>query len=167
MNNITYRQIQFFLCAVSFFVFFASLYFQYIVGLIPCPLCLMQRLCVFLLFILMGVSIGSVKRANLASILQIVFSIAGLYFSMRQLWIQSLPTESIPACMPGLDVLLQYFPWQTIAQALFWGGGDCAEVTWSMLGISMAGWCAMYFMFMLLTGIYLFFNHPRYSNYWQ
>ncbi len=61
-----------------------------------------------------------------------------------------------PACMPGLDVLVRYFPWQTVAHALFWGAGDCAETVWSLWGISMPGWTALYFLFMAVTGLILY-----------
>lgn len=156
MRKHDYKRIQSFLALITFFVLFASFYLQYVKGLHPCPLCLMQRICVFLLLALMGLSLGSLKKARLASLLQIIISSAGLFFSLRQLWLQSLPPGKAPACMPGLDVLIHYFPWQTVAQALFWGSGDCAESSWSLLGISMPGWSAFYFLFMLLTGVMLY-----------
>lgn len=158
MTKRTYRKIQSLLTLISFFVLFASLYFQYAMGLQPCPLCLMQRICVFLLLALMGLSLGTLKKAHFVSLLQIIIAFCGLFFSLRHLWLQSLPTGQAPACMPGLDVLIRYFPWQTVAKALFWGAGDCAETTWSMLGISMPGWSALYFLFMVLAGLLLFFR---------
>jgi len=156
MSKRTYRLIQALLILITLLVLFASLYFQLYLGLQPCPLCLMQRICVFLLLGLMSLSLGTLRKAHLVSFMQIVFSCAGLFFSLRQLWLQSLPAGQVPACMPGLDILVHYFPWQTVAKALFWGAGDCAEVTWSMLGISMAGWSAMYFLFMAIVGVFLF-----------
>ena len=56
----TYRLWQFFLFVISFFVFYASLYFQFVQDLQPCPLCLMQRACVFLALAvsLMGAFMG-------------------------------------------------------------------------------------------------------------
>ncbi len=158
MTKTTYRSIRFFLTLVTFIVFFSSIYFQYVLNLVPCPLCLMQRICVFLLLVLMGFSLKSLKRAHIISLLQVLISCAGLFFSLRQVWLQNLPSGDVPACMPGLDILVQYFPWQTVAKALFWGAGDCAESTWSMFGITMAGWSAMYFLFMALSGLFLFYK---------
>lgn len=156
MNKSTYRSIQRFLTLITLFVLFASLYFQYILGMHPCPLCLMQRACVFLLLVLMGLSLGTLTKAHRVSLFQMLFASAGLFFSLRQLWLQSLPAGSTAACMPGLDVLIAYFPWQSVVKALFWGSGDCAETAWSIFGVSMAGWGALYFLFMLLTGVFLF-----------
>ncbi|BCA96838.1 disulfide bond formation protein B 1 [Legionella antarctica] len=158
MRKITFKKIQLFLVLVTFIVLFASFYFEYFLGLRPCPLCIMQRVCVFLLLGLMGLSLGTLKKAHLICLIQVVISCTGLFFSLRQLWLQSLPAGKAPACMPDLDVLIRYFPWQTVARALFWGAGDCAEVTWSMAGISMPGWVALYFLFMALTGLVLYFR---------
>ena len=158
MTKLAYRKIQYVLFLITLFVLLASFYFQYIVGLQPCPLCLMQRVCVFLLVAVMGLSLGTVKKAHFVSLLQVFISCAGLFFSLRHLWLQSLPEGSAPACMPGLDVLIRYFPWQAVVHALFWGAGDCAEKVWSLYGISMPGWSALYFMLMALTGLLLFFR---------
>lgn len=156
MRKITYRKIQTFNAMLTLFVLFASFYFQYVVGLTPCPLCIMQRVCVFLLLAVMGLSFRTLKRARIISLLQIIIACAGLYFALRQLWLQSLPAGEAPACMPGLDILIRYFPWQTVLKTLFWGTGDCAEVSWQMLGVSMPGWCALYFLFMALMGCFCF-----------
>lgn len=158
MTKFAYRKIQSFLAMITLLVLLASFYFQYAVGLQPCPLCLMQRICVFLLLGIMGLSLSTMKKAHFVSLLQVLVACAGLYFSLRHLWLQSLPPDQAPACMPGLDVLIRYFPWQTIAHALFWGAGDCAESNWSFLGISMPGWTAIYFLFMAITGLILYFR---------
>jgi disulfide bond formation protein DsbB len=158
MNKLTYIKIQRFLVLVTFFVLFASFYFQYFLGLHPCPLCIMQRVCVFLLLGLLGLSLGTLRKAHWVCFTQLVISCAGLFFSLRQLWLQSVPAGKAPACMPGIDVLMRYFPWQTVVKALFLGASDCAEVTWSMGGIAMPGWAALYFFFMAITSLFLYFR---------
>lgn len=163
MKKFTYKKIQTFNAALTLFVLFASFYFQYVMNLLPCPLCIMQRVCVFLLLAVMGLSFRTLKKAHIISMLQIIIACFGLFFSLRQLWLQSLPTGSVPACMPGLDVLIRYFPWKTVVNTLFWGTGDCAEVSWQMLGISMPGWTTIYFAFMALMGCFLFWHTHLYS----
>lgn len=158
MTKLKYKRIQFFLVVITVFVLFFSLYAQLALGLEPCPLCLMQRICVFVLLGLMGLTLGSLKRARIISLLQCIVAGAGLFFALRQLWLQSLPPGAAPACMPGLDILVRYFPWQDVARALLWGSGDCAESTWSFLSISMAGWSALYFFIMAAAGLFLFWR---------
>ncbi len=144
-----YYKIQSLLLLITGFVFLASLYLQYVNGLEPCPLCLMQRLCVFLLLLLLSVSLKLNYSRSLCGG-QFVIAAAGLFFSLRHLWLQSLPSTAAPACMPGLDVLIHYFPWQTVAQSLLWGTGDCAESSWNFLGITLPGWSALYFLCVLV-----------------
>lgn len=155
MNNRQYRFWQFLLLAVTMFVLMASFYFQYTKGMQPCPLCIMQRFSVMILLALgmMALFIGKNRPARLIAAFFMIIALAGLYFASRQLWLQSLPDNQIPACLPGLDVLIRYFPWQDIVHALIWGAGDCAEVSWQWLGLPMAAWSALYFIAMFFAGL--------------
>lgn len=148
------------LAVVSLIALFVSFYLQYGLGLHPCPLCLMQRACAFLLvfFCLIGLFFYSKKKSNRLNGFQMILSCAGFYFSVRQLWLLSLPVDQVPACMPGLDVLIEYFPWQTVVKALFLGAGDCAEATWHLLGVPLPGWSAMYFVLMALGHMALLYH---------
>lgn len=158
MSKRVYRSLHALLFLITTLVLFASLYLQYVTGLEPCPLCIMQRISVFFLFLfcLMALCLSTLKRARLVAALQIFFASAGLYFAGRQLWLQSLPPEKTPACMPGLDVLIQYFPWQEVMRALFLGAGDCAETAWLWLGLSMPAWASLYFVGILTVNVILY-----------
>ena len=142
----------------SAFMLAASCYFEFIEGMQPCPLCLMQRLCVVLLLCISFCFLLTKRKNFLGKLVAIsVFAgLAGLYFSGRQLWLMSLPASQVPACMPGLDVLIAYYPWQTIAKALLWGAGDCAEESWRLFGLPMPGFAALYFVWMCIGCLYLF-----------
>lgn len=158
MQKRTWRLLLVLLTAISLFVLAASFYFQYAKGLSPCPLCLMQRFCVFAIFFLslMGICLSTQKRARFVSGMQIFFSICGIYFATRQLWLQTLPAEQGASCMPGLDILMRYFPWKDVARALFWGSGDCGERVWQMLGLSMPAWALLYFIGIFFCAFFLF-----------
>ncbi len=163
MKNHILKRLNYLLIAISSLMLSASFYFQYVLEMQPCPLCLMQRLCVFLIwcFCVIALLIRSKKGLSFVYFFQSIISLSGLYFAGRQMWLMSLPADKVPACMPGLDVLMEYFPWQTVVKTLLWGAGDCAEATWSMLGIAMPGWCALYFIFMAIISIFL------YKDNWQ
>lgn len=142
-----FRLGQFILFAISLFVLAASLYFQFVKKLEPCPLCLMQRFCVIIALVLCmaGMFCKTVSARRRVLIFQLVIGIAGIYFSGRQLWLQTLPADQLPACLPGMNVLLQYFPWKDILHAMFLGAADCGEINWQWLGLSMPAWSALYF----------------------
>lgn len=150
-NIFRLKQLLWFL--LSFAVLAASCYFQWVEGLEPCPLCLMQRFCVFALVILCftGIFMKGLRSQKILLGCQLFIGLAGVYFAGRQIWLQHLSVEELPSCLPGLDVLLQYFPWSDILQAFFFGAADCHEVTWEWLGLSMAAWSVIYFLFLVLS----------------
>ena len=105
----------------------------------------------------MGWYFSKRHRVRWAVGLQGLFAFAGLCFALRQLWIQALPADQVPACLPGLDVLMKYYPLRDVLSTLFWGTGDCAEGSWHLLGLSMPAWAAFYFLTMILMSGILFF----------
>ncbi|MCL4792471.1 MAG: disulfide bond formation protein B, partial [Gammaproteobacteria bacterium] len=58
----------------------------------------------------------------------------------RQHRLQALPPERVPACGPGLDFMLEAFPVGEMLMTVLSGSGECAEVDWTLLGLSMPGW---------------------------
>lgn len=159
MNLSSYRFNQLGLCVLSTLVLGASFYLEWFKELEPCPLCLMQRYLV--LIALCGSLLAAFKKTKkilLFTIFQSIISLSGLYFALRQLWLQSLPPDKLPACLPGLEVLLQYFPLKDILHALFWGTAECTEITWSLLGLSLTAWSALFF---LSYGLMVLFLHFR------
>ena len=123
----------------------------------------MFRLCTFLfgLFCLTGLCLGSLRRARRVAVFQMVFAVCGAYFAGRQIWLQSLPADQTPVCMPSLDMLIHYFSKTQVLTALFWGTGDCAQVSWGFLNVSIPVWSAVYFLLMLLSSAVLFFSMNR------
>ena len=158
MTKFTYKRLQGFLAFLSLFVLASSFYFQYVKGLSRCALCLMQRFCVLLLFMIcfIGVNTHRLKRGKIIAGLQILIAGSGLFFAGRQLWLQSLPAGQAPSCMPDLEIVIRYFPWRDVLRSLIWGTGDCAEVSWQWLGLSMPAWSALYFLFIVIVAIPLF-----------
>jgi protein dithiol:quinone oxidoreductase len=123
-----------------------ALYAQHGLGLEPCPLCVFQRVAVLMLgFVFLAAYAHNPGRkgARIYGGLAALAAGAGIGFAARQLWLQSLPADQVPACGPGLDFIMDVFPlWEAIGMVLK-GSGDCAKVEWVFLGLSMAGWVAV------------------------
>lgn len=144
----------------------ASFAFQYLGDLPPCPLCIMQRAMVLLLFLLSVSSLflSKLNGLRLLSVFQILACLGGVFFASRQVYLQSLPADQAPACGPGLNFMLQYMPLREILHALFYGSGDCAEVHWRFLGLTMPMWTLAFFVLLLCLSAYnlrLFFADKR------
>lgn len=158
MQRAKYRNIQNGMLFLTVFVLMFSLYIEYIHQLQPCPLCVMQRFFAFLFAILcmFGLALSSLHRAKVVTLIQCAIAILGLYFSGRQLWLQSFSNiEQSVQCMPGLDALLHYFSWLMIIKSFIWGAGDCARIDWRWLGISIPVWSMIYYSIVFTISVYL------------
>jgi len=120
-----------------------AFYMEHALGLEPCPLCMMQRIWVGIagaVGLLLAIHGPGVTGTLVYGWGIIVTALAGSVFSIRQLWLQSLPPEQVPACGPGLDYMVEVLPWTEVLRAMAWGSGNCAEVAWRWLGLSIPGW---------------------------
>ncbi len=160
MTKRNYRRLQGLLLFMTLGIVGAAFYLQFSVGLHPCPLCLMQRLCAFLVGMgcLMGICLTTRYRGRAVAVFQVVCAALGLFFAVRQLWLQSLPIQGAATCLPGWDLMLRYVPWQVVMHAFFWGAGECAEVTWRLWGFSMPAWAAIYFFMVGIISVWIFFQ---------
>lgn len=123
-------------------------YEQYVNDLNPCPLCLVQRFIVLLLGLLFFITfIFSPKFIwkKIFFVLKLLTSITGVFVSAWHVRLQNLPADEIPDCGPGLGYMIENFPVGTIIKNLFTGSGQCAEVSWRFLGLSMPAWTLIVF----------------------
>lgn len=135
-----------------------GVYLQYALGLAPCPLCLAQR--GFFVLVLAVFLVGALHRpGRLGGIfysgLALLFSLGGFAVAARQVWLQQLPPNQVPACGPDLYFMLQHFPLSRTLESLFLGSGDCAEVHWRFLGLSIAEWSLTWFAALALYAAWL------------
>lgn len=130
-------------------------YLQYVQGLDPCPLCLVQRgffYAVMATFIAAAVhGRGAVFYGSAVAL----FAAGGLATAARQVWLQHLPPERVPACGPDLFYMLDNFPLSRVLKTLVQGTGECAKVDWTFLGLSIAGWSALWFAGLIVYAIWL------------
>ena len=135
-------------------VFSMSLYLQYVEHFLPCPLCIMQRLCVLIL-LLFFIAQCMIKRlqAMVYCVIPLIISSCGLFFALRQINLQWWGTAAPHMCLPSLQVLMTRMPWHATMSALLWGGSDCAESTGKWLGLELPQWAAGYFILILLGTI--------------
>lgn len=163
MTTNTFKLTQGMLLLITLVICGSSFYFEYWLGMQPCPLCLMQRLCAILFGVgcLVGLLCKQTACMRLVLLSQMLIASAGFYFASRQWWLQQLPMSDAQVCLPGMMMLLQYFSWHDVLHALFWGAGDCAENKWQLLGVSMPLWVAIYFVVMLVGSVLLFWQHSN------
>jgi protein dithiol:quinone oxidoreductase len=127
----------------------SAYYLQLVKGVEPCPLCIMQRVAVFLTGIAFLVAalhhpgrIGAFVYGGLIS----VISLVGTAVAGRHVWLQYMPADKRPACGPGLDYLLGTFgPLEGVRRILH-GSGECGVVDFTLLGLSLPHWTLLAFI---------------------
>ena len=118
-------------------------YCQFVLHLEPCPLCIFQRVGVFalaLVFLAAALQDPAAWGRRVYAGLLALAALATLGVASRQLYIQSLPEGSIPACGASLDFMMKIFSLSEVLFKVLTGSGECAKITWRFLGLSMPGW---------------------------
>ncbi len=120
-----------------------ALYSQYVLGFEPCPLCIFQRVAVMavgLVFLLAALHHPRSKGALVYGTLGLIAALAGVLIASRHVWIQAQPPGTIAACGATLDYMLDILPVTTVITKVLTGSGECAEINWTLLGLSMPWW---------------------------
>lgn len=123
-------------------------------GLIPCPLCIFQRIAFAVLGGVLLIGGLHAPRSNgsrrLYGWLALIPAAAGLAIAGRHVWIQHLPPDQVPSCGPGLDYMLEMMPITGVVRKVLTGSGECARVDWTLLGLSMPEWSLLCFVLLTL-----------------
>ena len=135
----------------------AALFMEYQMNLEPCPLCILQRIMVIAIGII--ALVAAVHHPHEPGIriygaLVVLFSLIGGGLSSRQLWLQSLPVDEVPACGASLDYMLDVFPLTDVLSMVLSGDGTCAEIVWTFLEISIPGWTLVGFAGLVAIGVF-------------
>lgn len=131
-----------------------ALFSQFQWGLEPCPLCIFQRVAFAALGVvfLAGALHGPRHPAGRGTwgVLALLAALAGMLVAGNHVRLQMLPPGEVPACGPGLDYMMEMLPVTGVIEKVMTGSGECADVDWSFLGLSMPAWSLAWFV--LLAG---------------
>ena len=134
-------------------------YLQYFENQDPCPLCLVQRAFYYLVLVTFAVAAvhDPAKRTVNATycVAAAVFALGGAAVAARHVWLQHLPADQVPACGPDLYFMLENLPLARTLEKLFMSTGQCAEVNWRLLGLSIAEWSLAWFVALTLYALWL------------
>lgn len=161
-------RIWFLLGFISCFLMLATgAYFQFVEELEPCPLCISQRIMILITGIVFLIAaIHNPKKCGLKvySILGTVTALMGAGISIRHVWIQNLPPDQVPECGPGLEYVFENFPLMDTLKLMLNGTGECADILWTFLGISIPGWTLVAFLGLATLSLLQQWNLPRHTD---
>ena len=119
-----------------------ALALQHLLGWLPCPLCVLQRLTSLALLIpllaRLGLTPGSSKD-NVALAVCALFALAGAGASVAHLWVLGHPSDE--ACSPGLARMAMHLV-DAIpgSEWLLEGSGACEDARYKLFGLPLPAW---------------------------
>lgn len=139
-----------------------GMYLQHVVGLTPCPMCIVQRYCDFLVVFFALLGAATAKRVVLlfSAAMLLVSSVAGAFVAARQSFLQWYPPEEV-SCGRDFYGMIENFPLNRALPMIFKGSGDCSKIDWTFLGGSIANWSFVWFSFAGVVALTLLVRQAR------
>lgn len=133
-----------------------ALYAEYRLMLMPCPLCVFQRLATIVLgvvFLAAALHRPTGWGRRVYAALVAVAAGGGAAVAGWHVRLQNLPADEVPACGPGFGYIMDSFPLGEALSMIFSGSGECADVDWLFLGLTMPAWVLILFVVLLIYGV--------------
>jgi disulfide bond formation protein DsbB len=145
-------------CALACFGMLGyAIYAEKVLGYVPCPLCMFQRVCIGALgivFLVAGLHRARRPGAVVYGVLVFLAAGATVWVAGRHVWVQAQPPGTVPACGAPLDALMNMFPLLEVVRKVMTGGGECGTIDWTLLGLSMPQWVLLSALALGLIGIW-------------
>ncbi|SDK41178.1 disulfide bond formation protein B [Billgrantia gudaonensis] len=139
-----------------------ALFLEHVVGLAPCPLCIFQRVAVLsaaAVFLVAALHDPAGRLgAGVYGALSLAAVLGGVGVAWRHLWLQSLPPDEVPSCGPSLDYMMDILPLQEVVSMVLSGSGECANIDFLFLGVSLPGWTLVGFLVLALAPLGLLYR---------
>ncbi len=141
---------------------FGILYLQNVVGLDPCPMCIVQRyaLIVVGVFCAIAAFTGKASAWRFWGLMAVGVSGFGAFTAARQSWLQWYPPE-FATCGRDIYGMIESFPLQRAIPMIFKGSGDCSAVDWTFLGGTIANWSFVWFVVFIVVILVTLLKLPR------
>ncbi len=141
----------------------AVFYLEGVLYLDPCPLCIIDRVLVIAMgavFLVTALHNPGRLGQRVYGSVNLVVAATGLGVGARHIWLQHMPPDQVPECGPGLEYMLETLPLNETIANVFRGSGECAEIQWTFLGLSIPEQVVALFLFLALLVLLAMFRKP-------
>ena len=141
-----------------------ALYVQHVLGLEPCPLCILQRVSVMtagVLFLVAALHDPGDRIARAYGVLIDVVALGGILVASRHIWVIAQPPGSVAECGASLDYMMDVLPLHEVLGKVLSGSGECAKIDWVFLGLNMPTWVLMCLVGLGFWGVAVNWFAPR------
>ena len=91
----------------------------------------------------------------------LLFAGLGAAVAARHVWLQHLPEDQVPACGPSLQYMLDTLPFSQTLELVLMGDGNCAEVVWTFLGLSIPEQALLFFTGLVAANLWQLVRKPE------
>ena len=140
-----------------------ALYLQLVKNLVPCPLCVVQRVAYWLVGLLALLAFfhspGAAGR-RVYSGMMAIFAFTGAVVALRQAWLVRYP-EAFECGISPEEKFLNALPIAQWWPSMFEANGDCADAAWEFSLLTLPDWSVIFFIIMGSLAVYIFFTRQR------
>jgi disulfide bond formation protein DsbB len=130
----------------------AGLYLQHVNGLLPCPLCVIQRY--LFLAVALCCFVGAIgDRPRIGAGLGLLGALGGLGVAGKHLWVLAHP--GLSCGIDPMETILNKIPTATMMPWLFQADGLCEDARDTLFGLSIPMWAALSFGALAVATAYL------------
>jgi len=125
-----------------------AVYFQFVLGLEPCPLCITQRLILLVagtIFLAGAIHNPGRRGMRVYASIGILTTLLGMGVAVYHFLLQLMPNNELASCGPGASYILKHMALADAIRLFLTGTGDCTQIVWSLFGLSMPFWVALCF----------------------
>ncbi len=131
-------------------------YLQHVENLLPCPLCVAQRVAFWLTGIIALLAFLHKPRITgrrLYGFLIAAFALTGAIIAGRHAWLIRYP-ESFECGISPEEAFLNSLPIAEWWPGMFEANGDCANVDWKFLSLTLPDWSLIAFITLGVLAVY-------------
>ena len=140
-----------------------ALYLQLVKNLLPCPLCVAQRLSYWVIGLTAMVAVAHNPRTlgrRLYSGVMMIAALVGGVIATRHSWLIRYP-ESFECGISPEERLLNSLPIARWWPTMFEANGDCSESSWEFMSLTIPDWSAILFILMAILSGYALLARQR------
>ncbi|WP_244072585.1 disulfide bond formation protein B [Nitrosomonas sp. PY1] len=141
-------------------------YLQHVQGLLPCPLCVAQRVAYWLIGVTALIAFlhsPSLAGSRFYSIFIMLFAFVGGIVAIRHAWLIRYP-ESFECGISPEEAFLNALPIAEWWPGMFEANGDCADIDWNFLSLTIPDWSFFAFIAFFLIAFFLISKYRKNLN---
>lgn len=136
-------------------------YLQRVIGLSPCLLCWLQRCALIasgVLSLIATVQAPGKSGSRWYASVILLFTLAGAAMAGGQVWLQTATPDQVIPVIAWFERLFELLALSGLVDRLLSDATFCAEITWSLFGISLPEWSMLAFIGLALIALYALFR---------